>query len=139
MDLILLFLLQATLASVVLTLNYEVFYVSPDNSTNTSCPFQPCAKLNQYLLDNNGSLPVVIYAEYHFLPGEHHILTKVTLQDLFNITITGSTSSSTVFVGDFQSYLKILNSLYVTITMWFLKDQTCIKFCMKITTLIYIT
>ena len=115
MNLILLFLLQVTLASVASTLNYEVFYVSSDNSTNTSCPFQPCATFSQYLLDNNGSLPVLIYAEYHFLPGEHHVPTNMTLQGLFNVTILGSTLSPTKFIGDFQSYLKVVDSLYVTI------------------------
>ena len=51
----------------------QVFYVLPDNSTNASCSLQPCATLSQYLLDNNGSLPVVSNVEYHFLPGEHHV------------------------------------------------------------------
>ena len=66
----------------------QVFYVSPDNSTSTSCPFQPCATLSQYMLDNNGSLPVVLNVEYHFLPGEHYIPTNMTLQYLHNFTMT---------------------------------------------------
>ena len=41
----------------------QIYYVLPDNSTNTSCMFQPCATLSQYLLDNNGSLPVVSNVE----------------------------------------------------------------------------
>jgi len=43
------------------------FFVLPDDSTNVSCPSQPCATLSQYLLDNNGTLPVVSNVEYHFL------------------------------------------------------------------------
>ena len=57
----------------------EVLYVLPDNSTNVSCPSQPCATLSQYLLDN-GTLPVVSNVEYHFLPGEHHIPANMTLE-----------------------------------------------------------
>ena len=57
----------------------EVLYALPDNSTNVSCPSQPCATLSQYLLDN-GTLPVVSNVEYHFLPGEHHIPANMTLE-----------------------------------------------------------
>ena len=45
----------------------EIFYVLPDNSSNNSCPSQPCAILSQYWL-HNGTLPVVSNVEYHFLP-----------------------------------------------------------------------
>ena len=69
MAVIILFLFLVTILISVPTAAQQVFYVSPDNSTNTSCPFQPCATLSQYLLDNNGSLPVVSNVEYHFLPG----------------------------------------------------------------------
>ena len=50
-----------------------MFYVIPDDPTNISCPSQPymCATLSQYLLDNNGTLPVLSNAGYHFLLGEH--------------------------------------------------------------------
>ena len=96
-----------------------VFYVSPDNLTNTSCPFQPCATLSQYLLDNNGSLPVVSNVEYHFLPGEHHLPTNMTLQYLHNFTMTGDSNlkvSSTVLFIDLQEYAEISNSINVTIS-----------------------
>ena len=92
----------------------QIFYVSPDNSINTSCLFQPCATLSQYLLDNNGSLPVVSNVEYHFLPGEHHLPTNMTLQYLHNFTMTGyrnSTSISAVIV----EHIQILYSTNVTI------------------------
>ena len=97
----------------------KVFYVSPDNSTNTSCSFQPCATLSQYLLDNNGSLPVVSNVEYHFLPGEHHLPTNITFQYLHNFTITGSSRykvSSTVLLIDLQEYVEISNSVNVIVS-----------------------
>ena len=97
---------------------HQVFYVSPDNSTNPSCSSQPCATLSQYLLDNNGSLPVVSDVEYHFLPGEHHVPTNMTLQNLHNFLITGSQSfilSPTVIIGDSRSYVKIVDSADVII------------------------
>ena len=59
----------------------DVLYVLPDNSTNVSCPSQPCATLSQYLLDN-GTLPIMSNVEYHFLSGEHHVSAYMTLQDL---------------------------------------------------------
>ena len=96
----------------------QVFYVSPDNSTNASCPFQPCATLSQYLLDNNGSLPVVSNVEYHFLSGEHHLPTNMTLQYLHNFTMTGCynyISILTVIIGTIRSYLKVFDSVNVSI------------------------
>ena len=101
------------------TCTHQVFYVSPDNSTNTSCSFQPCATLSQYLLDNNGSLPVVSNVEYHFLPGEHHLPTNMTLQYLHNFTITGSSRykvSSIVLFIELPAHIKISNLVNVTIS-----------------------
>ena len=100
------------------TTTHQVFYVSPDNSTNTSCSFQPCATLSQYLLDNNGSLPVVSNVEYHFLPGEHYVTKNLTLQNLHSFIISGSSSDtflSTEIVIEFQSYIKIISSVNVTV------------------------
>ena len=51
----------------------QAFTVLPNDSTNGSCPSQPCAMLGQYLLNNNGTLPVVSNVEYHLLLGEHHL------------------------------------------------------------------
>ena len=50
----------------------KILYVVPDNSNNPSNPFQPCATLSEYLLDN-GTLPAVLNVQYYFLPGEHHV------------------------------------------------------------------
>ena len=94
-------------------------YVSPDNLTNTSCSFHPCATLSQYLLDNNGSLPVVSNVEYHFLPGEHHLPTNIALQYLHNFTVTGGSSykvSSTVLFIELHAHIKISNLVNVTIS-----------------------
>ena len=87
-----------------------IFYVQPDNSTNVSCPSQPCATLGQYLLDNNGTLPVVSNVEYHFLPGEHQVPSDVVLQYLTNVTIAGATSNRPMLVSySYQSkYLLII-------------------------------
>jgi len=68
----------------------KVFNVLPnDNATTVSCPFQPCATLRQYLMNNNGTLPVVSNVEYHFLPGEHHLYTSLRLEHLYNVSLTG--------------------------------------------------
>ena len=98
----------------------EIFYVLPDNSTNDSCPSQPCATLSQYWL-HNGTLPVVSNVEYHFLPGEHHVPANMMLQNLNNFSITGSISNlslPTVLIGCSQSLyvIYISNSFFVNIT-----------------------
>ena len=97
----------------------EVLYVLPDDSTNVSCPSQPCATLSQHLLDN-GTLPVISNVEYHFLSGEHHVSAYMTLQDLENFSIIGDfskRSSQTVLVACTQaSYImNIVNSYNITI------------------------
>ena len=96
----------------------EVLYVSPHNLANTSCPSQPCATLNQYLL-HNGTLPVVSNVEYHFLPGEHHVPANMILQNLYNFSIIGTvnnSSSPVVLVGCSHSYVvNIINSHFINI------------------------
>ena len=85
----------------------RISYVLPDNSTNVSCPFQPCATLSEYLLDN-GTLPVVSNVQYYFLPGEHHIPANMLLQDLCNFSMIGTVKESpppVVLVGCLQSYV----------------------------------
>ena len=90
-----------------------VFNILPDDSNNVSCPSQPCATLSQYLLDNNGVLPVWSNAEYHFLPGEHHLQTTMTLMYLSNVSFVGvesDVSSSVLLVS-------CSNSLYFQIAI----------------------
>ena len=107
----------------------RIFYVLPDNSTNASCPFQPCDTLSEYLMDN-GTLPVVSNVQYYFLPGEHHIPANMLLQDLCNFSIIGTVKESTppaVLVGCLQSYvINVINSYNVTIANVVFKrcDQT---------------
>ena len=97
----------------------EVFYILPDNPTNVHCPSQPCATLSQYLLDNNGTLPVASNVEYHFLPGEHQVTTNVTLKHLNNFTLCGefTDNSSPVMLVfcSHKSFLYITNSFKVKI------------------------
>ena len=116
-------LLPVSLLVLVLTSKsttaHQIIYVLPDNSTNASCLFQPCATLSQYLLDNNGSLPVVSNVDYHFLPGEYYIPANMTLQYLHNFTIIGSSRNkllSTIFFIDFQAYVKFYNSIKFAIS-----------------------
>ena len=90
----------------------KILYVVPHNSTNASCPSQPCATLSQYY---NGTLPVVSNVEYHFLPGEHHVPANMTLQDLHNFSIIGivyNKTSPAVLVG---YVIEIVRSYNVTI------------------------
>ena len=100
--------------------DHEIFYVLPDNSTGASCPSQPCATLSQYWL-HNGTQPVVVNVEYHFLPGEHHVPANMMLQNLHNFSIIGTVSNSSlpaVLIGCSQSFyvISISNSFFVSIT-----------------------
>ena len=96
----------------------NILYVMSDSSIDTNCSFHPCATLSRYLSDN-GTLPVVVNVEYHFLPGEHQIPSNMVLRDLHNFSIIGvvnKSSSSAVLVGCFHLYiLKILASHNVII------------------------
>ena len=96
----------------------KILYVLPDNSTNTSCTYQPCTTLSNYLLDD-GTLPDVANVEYHFLPGEHQIPGNMVLTNLHNFSIVGivgRSSSQVVLVGCVHSHvLKINASHYVNI------------------------
>ena len=67
----------------------QILYVLPNNSSNVSCTFQPCATLGQYLLDD-GKLAVVSNDKYHYLPGEHRVPVNMVLQNLHNFSIVGT-------------------------------------------------
>ena len=45
----------------------EIFYVLPDTSPNISCLPHQCATFSQYLLDDDGTLPITSNVEYHLL------------------------------------------------------------------------
>ena len=102
------------------------FFVLPDNST---CTFQPCATLSEYLLDN-GTLPFVSNVQYYFLPGEHQIPANILLQDLHNFSIIGTVRESpslVVLVGCLRPYvINVTNSYNFTIANVIFKrcDQT---------------
>ena len=106
----------ATLTSAVAQ---QIFYVLPDDRSNDTCySLQPCDTLTQYLLDNNGSLPVVTNVEYRFFPGEHHVpMNMKLLINLANFVIAGSSSNNTLPLLDISwlSDLVIINSVNVTI------------------------
>ena len=92
----------------------RIFYVLPDNVSDINCPSQPCATLGQYLLDN-GSLPVLSNVEYHFLPGEHHLIDIIYMERAFNFSLIGFGLSPAKFVCWPRVYVKMLYSYNITI------------------------
>ena len=92
----------------------RILYVLPDNVSDVNCPSQPCATLGQYLLDN-GSLPVLSNVEYHFLPGEHHVVGTIDIEEAFNFSLIGCGLSQTNFVCWSQAYVRIFHSYNITI------------------------
>ena len=107
-----------TLQSIIkISTSTKILYVLPDNLANASCPMQPCGTLNQYMLEN-GTLPIVSDVEYHLLPGEHHVPTKIILEHLDNFALIGSignVSSILVLVNNIQMNMQISESFNVTI------------------------
>ena len=96
----------------------DVFYVLPDNSSNISCPSQPCVTLGQYVQDNNGTLPVLSNVTYYLLPGEHYVPPNMDLIGLYNFTIAGTgreTLLDTLVISCLQSFIRIIDSEYVYI------------------------
>ena len=97
----------------------DIFYVIPDNPGSLSCPFQPCATLTQYSLDNNGTLPVVSNVQYRFLPGEHYVNFTLSVQRGSNISLIGTTTKDNllpvVLVDIHKSYISVNHSINVTI------------------------
>ena len=92
----------------------EILYVLPDNVSDVNCPSQPCATLGQYLLDN-GSLPVLSDVEYHFLPGEHHVVNNVDIEEAFNFSLIGSSISPARLICKSYNYVGVFYSYNVTI------------------------
>ena len=93
----------------------EILYVLPDNVSDVNCPSQPCATLGQYLLDN-GSLPVLSNVEYHFLPGDHQVVSIITIYNAFNFSLIGLSQAKLVcrpqtFVGVVYSFHVSINNL----------------------------
>ena len=78
----------------------DIFYVLPNDSPNISCQPHQCATFSQYLLDNNGTLPVTSNVEYHLLPGEHYLnaTNSVVFTNFQNFSL----------VGKFNEQLKLL-------------------------------
>ena len=92
----------------------KILYVLPDNVSDVNCPSQPCATLGQYLLDN-GSLPVLSDVEYHFLPGEHHVVNIVNVEKAFNFSLIGFGLSPAKLVCRSRSHVSVFYSYNVTI------------------------
>ena len=120
MKCVIVFSVILTTVEICMPMATERFYILPDNSTNDSCPSQPCATLSQHWL-HNSTLPVVSNVEYHFLPGEHHVPANMMLQNLHNFSIIGTISNSsllTVLIGCSQSLyvIYISNSFFVSVT-----------------------
>ena len=92
----------------------KILYVLPDNVSDVNCPSQPCATLDQYLLDN-GSLPVLSDVVYQFLPGEHHVVNAINMVSALNLSLIGYRLSPAKLVCWSQSYVSVVYSYNVTI------------------------
>ena len=67
----------------------ELFYVLPDNSTNASCPSQPCATLSQYIELYDTSRISTSNVKFLFLSGTHSLTSNIIMQRVHNVTMVG--------------------------------------------------
>ena len=63
------------------------YYVRPSESTNASCPAQPCLTLNQYTSDSAQYFKS--NTVFKFLPGTHHMDRPVTIGNVHNVSLEG--------------------------------------------------
>ena len=94
-----------------------LFYVLPDDSTNASCPSQPCATLSQLLLNISG----VSNFKFLLLSGKHGLTSNVKIQHIHNVMMAGvgtihSRSPSTIFCHSAEASITFGNSSNILIT-----------------------
>ena len=92
----------------------KILYVLPDNVSDVNCPSQPCATLDQYLLDNI-SLPALSDVEYYFLPGEHHVVNPIIIVKALNFSFIGFGLPPAKLVCWSQSYVSVFYTHNATI------------------------
>ena len=77
-----LFLLLASSVS-----TQSVRYVRPNNTSPQNCPGQPCCTLDQYTEQTATCFTAGHGSTFVFLPGNHSLLTKLTLTSVSNVTL----------------------------------------------------
>ena len=63
------------------------YYVRPTESTDISCPAQPCLTLSQYI--SNSDLYFKSNTVFKFLPGLHHANQTLDMQSVENVSLEG--------------------------------------------------
>ena len=99
-----------------------IFYVLPDNSSNTSCPSQPCATLNQYLSSTSPGMSNITFI---FLSGEHDLLSNITMQHVYNVTMVGyynNLSPAIIFCHSADAVIIFINYFNITISSLVFKN-----------------
>ena len=97
-----------------------LFYILPDDSTNTNCPSQPCATLSHYLLN----MSVMSNVKYLFLSGKHSLSSNITIRHAYNITMVGANHSSPteLFCHSIDAVIIFADCFNITITNLVLKN-----------------
>ena len=97
-----------------------LFYVSPDDSPNASCPSQPCATLSQYSLN----MSVMSNVKFLFLSGKHSLISNITIEHAYNITMVGADYLSPVelFCHSIDAVIVFADCSNITITNLVLKN-----------------
>ena len=100
----------------------RLFYVLPDNSSNASCPSQPCATLSRYLLNTS----VLSNVKLLFLSGKHSLTSEVKMQHAYNVTMVGidydSLAPVIIFCYSAKAVVVFVNSSNITIANLMFKN-----------------
>ena len=99
-----------------------IFYVLPDNLSSTSCPSQPCATLNQYLSSLSPEMSNIMFV---FLSGEHNLISNITMQHVYNVTMVGyyhNLSPAIIFCHSDDAVMIFINCFNITISSLVFKN-----------------
>ena len=94
----------------------KIYYIVPNGTNTTNCPFQPCATLDYYL-SNNISFSTVSDVQFHILVGEHILTSSLIITEVCNFTLLGITDSNSqkvILKLDLETSIIICNSNNVT-------------------------
>ena len=73
----------------------SIYYVTPTEPTNTSCPAQPCHTLNHYT--NHSDRYFKSNTVFTFLPGTHLMNRPLEIRDVENVSLEASDDNSDMY------------------------------------------
>lgn len=106
----------------------NVYYVKPENGSYSLCPHQPCLPLDHYI--NNTVEYFTSDSTFVFLPGQHTMVTSISLNLVSNITLKGMgpNANATIVIHYPILFCRNLSMLNVT---WLTFDTKGVRFSVR--------